>query len=56
MKDPQRRKRIQFMPLKTAVLLLLSAGCWFALAIGWNAFAGRGAQFANGWLSFPKIV
>ncbi|CAE7900275.1 hypothetical protein AK812_SmicGene19041 [Symbiodinium microadriaticum] len=40
MKDPQRRKRIQFMPLKTAVLLLLSAGCWFALAIGWNAFAG----------------
>jgi len=40
MKDPERRKRIQFMPLKTAVLLLLSAGCWFALAIGWNVFAG----------------
>ena len=46
MKDPERRKHIQFMPLKTTVLLMLGSGCWFALAIGWNAFKGHGACIA----------
>ena len=38
MKDSERRRSIQFMPLKTAVLVLLASGCWFVLAIGWNVF------------------
>ena len=40
MKDPERQRSIHFMPLKTAVLFLLASGCWFILAIGWNASSG----------------
>ncbi|OLQ00652.1 hypothetical protein AK812_SmicGene16653 [Symbiodinium microadriaticum] len=36
MKDPERRKRIRLMPLKSTVLLLLVSGCWYLLNIGFN--------------------
>ncbi|CAE7642041.1 RE2 [Symbiodinium sp. CCMP2456] len=51
-----RRRSIQFMPLKTAVLLLLASACWFVLAIGWNVFSGavrpgilRSAETGEAW-------
>ncbi|CAE7444673.1 unnamed protein product, partial [Symbiodinium pilosum] len=36
MKEPAKRKRIRFMPLKTTAILVLVSGCWFALLIGWS--------------------
>ena len=36
MKDAKRRKNIQLMPLKSAVLMYLVAGIWLILTIGWN--------------------
>ena len=56
MKDPERRKHIQFMPLKTTVLLILASGCWFALAIGWNIFKGHGGCLCRFVCSFKSSV
>ena len=38
MKDPERRKRIQLMPLKSTVFLLLFSGGWFAMSFAWSLF------------------
>ncbi|CAE7259329.1 unnamed protein product [Symbiodinium natans] len=47
MKDPGRQRSIHFMPLKTAALLLMTSGCWFVLAIGWNLFLSGVARPAG---------
>ena len=38
MKDPERRKRIQLMPLKATAFLLMFSGGWFALSLAWSIF------------------